>query len=439
MGRLLPNKKIMAAALLACGLWYSWTLTAPLIGLDFYPAWGLGQWAHSQQEEHVRGLRAQARFGQYSWNLSVRGRPGTREAAAAAANLNLYGGRIETPSTPFLYAFVGAFVSGQYDRDYYFFSLVGILSFVGAAFAFGRAVGFGIASALVACACLTLPFAPFWSLLVTANIGAIQGAFLLASLTLFIDSRGSLKSVAGGVLFSIAVLLKPTIGPAALALGLVWLVDRNWGLAVRISVGAVAGALAALAAGSLFLGTSSAWGEWFLDTVAMLRSTRPFDPWNCSWVTQVRAVLGVDISIIVLMALLAATAAAVWQGRIRHPEDAPQLLLARRTALAGAVGCGVAILAGPYNWLHNYLAAAPLVLWHFRPGAWEARTRSARGTLLLSIALLFTGVHRSGLPSWVVETIFANVALALLVGLGLIDLAARDTGRPPNPDSHSVI
>ncbi len=423
----------IAGALLLLSCWASWRFTVRRPGLDYYPIWVVVQWMNDGGNPHVRGLEAQRRLGRYALETSVQGHPRTPESRAAAANLRLYDGRLEPYATPFLYAALGSVMTGGYERDYTVFSLGSLLVYVLAAFLLARALGLSVAAGLVSSAALALPFAPFWSHLVTGNVGALQAAFLFLCTALLARGGRPLGEVVAGLLFALAVLLKPVIWPAALFMAMTWIRDRSWAHALRVIAGGLAGTVLAWGLGCAFFGGFGAWSEWLADLTAMLRSSRPIDPFNCSPLTALRAQPYARMPVLV-SSVLAIAAIAMIGGKARDRESFDARARSRRTARATALGCGVALLVSPYSWLHYYVVAAPLALVLVADAAASRGTAATRAgfgfALTAALLLLSTPLHRSGLPLRLVELVLANVGLAVLVLLGLASTAAEQRRAP---------
>lgn len=416
---------VVASLVLAAALWWSWRFMVSMPGIDYYPVWIAVHSVRAGEDPDIRGFAAQRRIGDYARKVSLDGRPPSRESWAATVNLRWLDGRIEQFATPFLYALVSLGFSGDYERDYLLFAFASLTAFTLGLLLLTRSLGMSLPQALLVSAALTMPSAPFWSYVVTGNFEGPQAALLLTAVALLWRPGGGVRDAIAGGLFALAVLVKPMIWPASLLMAVPWLQERSWGHALRVILGGAAGALVGVAAGSWLFGGLSVWREWLLDLLSMLGSTRLFDNLNSSPLTALARGLSVGPPGLEVALAMVAMAALAWTfGRAGSASTVDACR--RRTGLATAIGCGVALLAAPYSWLHYYVVVAPLTLILLAavgrtPREGERRPRAVFSLcLVLALVLASTPIRVSGLPPRFVEVVLVNLALALLVMLGFV-------------------
>jgi len=439
-----PNITMCVAAVIAVvALWCGWRAAEQVCGLDYYAFWQAIECCKDDASGAgvIYGEPGQRRIGMEGKRSLSHKDLLMRQRQATVDNLRMYDERIETWATPFFYASLSPMVTGDYERDFHVFVAVTLLAHLAALVLLCRVLDYSTALTAWCVGLLSLPFLPFRSNISVLNVGSLQLLQLVGVLALLSRQTPGWRQVASGFLLGGSIAVKPTLWPVAVAVNIFLLSDRGRDVGARFMIGCVGGAASAVIVGCFFLGDWMSWYSWLEALKAMLASERPMNPWNCSIPMAMKSITGIDSSGIVLVGLLGGLAALAYRTRVvRSSTVKASDGRADRVVLAGSVGAVVALVASPLTWAHYHLLAVPLLLWVGRRSLeTETDTRCPEWYRSLSITafLLLSVVAQSfGLGRYVNELILANIALILLLALGLHDLASKD--RSANGTSASV-
>lgn len=410
----------------------AWCAAVQTNGLDYHTFWQVVDCCQNPSTARtpltVYGVQGQQHIGMAADRSLANPGLAIRQRQAAQANLRLYQGRIETTATPFFYVALSPLVSGDYERDFKVFVAMSLLAHVASIALLCRVLGYSPTLTAWCVGLLSLPFLPFRSNIGVLNVGSLQLLQLAGVLTLLSRQCPPWRYVAAGCLLGGSIAFKPTLGPVAVAVGVVLASESDWRLVTRFMMGCVGGAAAAWVAGCLFLWDWTCWQTWLEALKAMLASERPMNPWNCSIPMVIKSIVGIDCSGAVLVGLLGGLAAIAYRTRRTcSSETSAATGSAGRVVLAGALGAVVALVASPLTWAHYHVLAVPLLLWVGRrslENEGDNRCPDWYRTLAVFAFLLLSVVAQSfGLGRQANELILANVALLLLLGLGCYDLA----------------
>lgn len=419
-------------------------LTAGGAGIDYYQFWVVGRARGRLHLDNIYSMSNRQRLAELGRELAESTpQPSTRLAEC----VKFRGSAIETFSTPFLYAVVGAFASGQYERDYDRFMRIGLVALLLSVIALGWLVRFSLVESLLFVAVLVLWSEPLASDLRVGNVNQLE----LAGVALYLGTRlrpGSLRmDLLGGAVLGLLVAFKPTLGVIPILLAVAWIIDRRGLTLRRQGIAAAVAAGLAFVAGCLFLNSWSAWWDWVralpdLEKMCDLS----VEIGNCSLSQMIleatggQAGGGSGLSTILLILGLGLAGAALFRTRPGAPgaENGRQVWF-ERDFVVTAVACALSVLALRLVWLHYYILLVPLLFHVLRPGAGlsldapagrEPRSRSAIVGLVL--AWLTLAIVLGGPLTFLIgsEAFRVSTALSIAGGWGLVFLGLAGLWRP---------
>ena len=417
-----PFALVIACCMPLATTWCAWRVATATPGLDYFAFWSVVQ---LRRENHpaaqkLYGLANQRRLGAAVAAAMGPAATHTREAVAASTNLKLYDGRIETWATPFLYGALAQLMTGDYERDYHFFVAFSLGSHALAIALMCRGMGYSSTLTGWCIAAFGLAFLPFTSNMVVLNVGALQ-LLQIAGLLALVRRRAM---VAAGFLFGLAILFKPLVAPAAMALGIVMVADGHRRSVAGLVAGLAAGGGIAWLAGCLFLTDWTCWSDWSTGLQNLISSTHLINSSsNCSLSSWARAATGIDASAFITAGLLGCTMLCAYHGRVAtSPEQSSESRPFDRLVLATCLGCLIALAGSPLVWPHYQLLCIPLLLWAGRRAISLSEHPAYSSLAALAFLLLSAFGSAMGLGRQATALFLGNVANLLLVLLAFHDL-----------------
>jgi hypothetical protein len=412
-------------------------------GIDYYQFWIVGRAVEQRSVENIYAPQDRQHMADLGREVL---RAGPRPSDRLKKSVEVRAARIETFSTPFLYAVVNAVTTGRYDADYDRFLDLGLAATVVSVVLLARVLKYSTAEGLLFAAVMLLWCEPLSSDLRVGNVNQLQ--LLGVALYLFVRSGPGIArvphgrrvyDVLGGLTLGLLVAFKPTLVVVPLALAIARVIDRRWDTLWAEGIAAVVAAGLAVGAGCLYLRSASAWWQW-KDALADLEKVSDVSVANGNY-TLARAILesnspGFDVAPVLLMLGLAFVAAVLIATRRQYFEvlgkaDEQQVRF-ERDYLVTAIGCGLSVLTLKLAWLHYYLLLVPLLLYVLRPGGWRpAGARAAAGLALALLALAATFGRPLAVLFEPAPATMANLHIAgawglLLLGLAAMWVSARD-------------
>jgi len=418
--------------------------TARGMGVDYYQFWVVGRARERLQLDNIYAPPARQRMEDLGREL-LASQPSER--LAYSVEYRQHG--VEAFSTPFLYAMVDLFASGQYDRDYDRFMDLCLAGLVFASLAMGWLLGFSLAETLLFVAVVVLWSEPLASDLRVGNVNQLQLAGVALYLLCLCRPESRLLEISGGLILGLLVAFKPTLGVIPLLLAPAWVIDRRWRTLLQQGMAALAALGIALGVGCRFLHSWSAWSNWANALPELEKvSDISVDTGNYSLAEVLREATGGPaaggISLVLLLLVLGAATAACYRTHRRAAGTASDpATRVERDFLVTAMGCALSVVALKLVWLHYYLLMIPLLLYLLRPSARvgldaPARLETARlAVALLALAAVFGRPFASLIdlgPGGRVSLYIAGAWILLLLGLKelWVPTLASQPARAPN-------
>ncbi len=405
---------LLAAALFLCALLYGVQAVQRSLGVDYYQFWVMSRAASGPARDTLYTVETSQRVGLENLERARSLPESARFRDAAEWNQRTNPDLLDPISTPFYYAVIGSLASGDYDRDYFTYQLLGSLTFVLGLIGLCRMLGYSWPGTLLAGTLILLWFGPLQSDVQAANVNRLQFAGGVAALAALhrSDARGVFI---GGVLTALLVVFKPNLALVPVLLLATWAL-RGRGRDLRFGIaGLGTGSLLGIGAGSWFFASVSCWLDWFAVTQRLLAKPYPLENFNVSAVSLIHSLTSVNVSIWLLLAILAGYCACLFRGGRRGAAFHDDVL-------AVGAGCVVPLISVQIAWDHYFLLALPLLLHFLRPDASPRRR-------VLSVAVLLL-LAQSPLNVVLPLQSAQQVAIAFAIGTStLLALALRDAAR----------
>jgi len=205
---------VLACLLLTQLSFERWQASTSAANIDFFTLWGVPQARAMSPETDIYTPAGQLEMGAIlEREAAAPGTPAPRRMATAVVR-ELYGGRVDATATPFAYAIVGLFSSGQYDQDLRRFIVVSWLAFAAAIVLLCALLRFSPVATVLAFLVFTSSFAPIQAELRVANVNQVQ--LLGVALLLWFTSRSQFWRA--GFVLGAAIVFKPNLAPVLLFL-----------------------------------------------------------------------------------------------------------------------------------------------------------------------------------------------------------------------------
>lgn len=351
----------LAMALLCIILSDLWWNENNYIGIDYYQYWVAAQALDKQEVKSIyREPDNKALRDKYLLQAELLSEgKSTRQLLAAKGRPNL-----ELFSTPLMYSFFAAITTGHYERDYRNFRMMCLFVFLISLITLCRLFALSLPETIIMICLLTRLFDPYMSDFRVGNVNQILVGFLTLFLWLKRQSQWVWSDVLGGLVLGFAVMFKPTIAIAPVLLITVWLMDKNFKIIFRQSLGFCLSFFTTLLISGYYFGSFECWTEW----LAILKQAdlwrTPVSMGNQSLSNLILEWSKIDVSIILLICLLMITIVVAWLGRSRNSRETVAGF--HRESLAVGTGCVIMLLVSNLVWMHYYLLATPLLLYLLR-------------------------------------------------------------------------
>jgi hypothetical protein len=417
---------ILFALVAFSSIYSNWLPIRSVPASDFYQFWVVGQELTAGRAGDIYSEGERQRIGERYLHLARSG--GDAKALRTARQR----ARLETFSTPFLYAVFGSLSSGDYDRDLDRFRVLGLFSVLFSVVVLCRLLGYGALSTIAAMTVFGAWFAPTRSDWLVGNVNSIQ--LLCLSLFLWLSYRAPKATgyVAGGILLGLSAMFKPNSTLIILFLLGGWAARRRSEKFMYVSVGLGIAAFVAFAWSSFVFEGMSIWRSWFLALSKLPPDIITVELGNYAPARLLSEWIQIDAAVVIALAcgalVVGAIARGLSGGESGDVHGGAGLEDVHLVALAGLV----ALLSSPLAWLHYFVAAIPMLLISLRPEAsFEGRgpgsvaSRAIAWIALLAVmmrplVILDVGDDRS-------RAIFLCIGTTMLFVLGLRSLMAFRT------------
>jgi hypothetical protein len=351
----------------------AWLYGKQTPGLDYYVAWVAADAVKNDTPHNIYEPTTRYKLA-FEYRNKVDSMPDAPRQKKMARS------RQELPmtATPFLYWVTGLIAVGDYETDLDNWHALSIFILTISILAMCRLLGYSAATSLAFLLPVLVWFSPHLYEIHEGNVNSFQVGII--ALILWLQSRGSdtRNLFMTGLVIGLLVMFKPNLAPISILFVGGWLVRRQFSkLGISLS-GIATGAVAALLVSSWWLGSATAWLDWFEyigQTVSYFgESGRSYA--RMTSITGGTSFWG-QIGLAVLFSFLCLV--FLWWGRRNRPGTTAQTDKEREiheNTLLVAMGCIVMLLASALVWRHYYLLTVPMFIVVFRPWGKSERTKT---------------------------------------------------------------
>ena len=357
---------LILAALTALSLLGAWQYTKEYPGIDYYVTWVAADAVRSDTPHNI--YEASSRY-----NLTVEYR-NKADALRDAPNQKLVAGHIKElmmTATPFLYWVTGTFATGDYENDLASWQMISLLLVVTTIIVLCSLLRYSVSTSLVILLPVLVWFIPLYSNLRVANVNSVQLGLISLILWLLHRQAHGRNLFLAGILTGLLVMFKPNLAPVALLFGGAWVVRKQPAKLLVSLSGMAAGAFVAVLVSSMWLGSATAWLDWFNYIRQFVDGGPGERGGNYAIITQVISDTGPLIQLLAAIFLCLLCLGIFWWGRrgVSVAEDdktvADREFIENATLIAMA--CLIPLLSATVVWLHYYLFTLPMIIIALRP------------------------------------------------------------------------
>jgi hypothetical protein len=398
---------VLALAVAIVAVRQNWLAYRGSAALDYYQFWLVGQAAREVRDPY--SAEARRALGEAGYRAAQdEGSPGQRLVAEHRRVL-------DTTASPFLYAVFRALSTSDYEIDYALYRILSVACTAIAILLVSSLCGWPVPAAFLVLAVVLVVAPPFASDCAVGNVNQIQLAGLSVLLVLAGPPGRRWMAPASGVMAALLVLFKPNVALAEALLVCGMVMHRRFRFVALHFAGAATGAVAVFAASSALFGTPGIWKSWLAALADLDRGPPlPMSLGNLSFVSSLPGAVRAGL----VLALVAATLAAMWVGRERRDD-------LRTVAAAAGAGLCITLLGAALCWEHYFVLLTPFVLVFLRREA--GRRVFAAGAAAAILLWLLPAVTTPTHPALVAGELAAGTAILLVACWSVL-------GRPP-PDA----
>lgn len=357
---------IVLATLTALSLLGAWQYAKEYPGIDYYVTWVAADAVKNDTPHNI--YEASSR---YKLTFEYRNKAG---ALGDAPKQKLVAGHLKElmmTATPFLYWVTGVFATGDYENDLATWQMISLLLVVTTIIVLCRLLHYSLSTSLVILLPVLVWFIPLYSNLRVANVNGVQLGLISIILWLLHRQAHGRNLFFAGVLTGLLVMFKPNLAPVALLFGGVWVVRQQSGKLLVSLSGMATGAAMAMLVSSMWLGSATAWLDWFNYIRQFVDGGPGERGGNYAIITQVIGNTSPLVQLIAAILLCALCLGMFWWGRrgVSAAEDDKSVTereFIENTILI-AMGCIIPLLSSTVVWLHYYLFTLPMIIIALRP------------------------------------------------------------------------
>jgi hypothetical protein len=408
----------------------SWEVAKAVPAIDFFHYWAVALTVRRGDVENVYSPEGMRDMGSCFARLKDDPQTPRKQRIATEFTLRINNGAVDAVATPFLFAVIGFFESGSYERDVLVYMFLCMLCYITAIITLCRMFQVPLHMTVIMLVLLTSWFGPYNSDIRVGNINQLQLALFV--LVLWLQKRSfKYHDFISGTILGLAIMFKPNTGLALALIALSWLINRHIKKLVTLCAGMVCGMFIAYMAASFYFGSTACWTQWLGRVPELLQSSRIIEG-NIGLSKIIYSLLAIDLSLFIVIILVGIFTFITWQKakkRIKsiYPEGAqsPEQLFIETTA-AVSLGLAFMLLSARLAWFHYYILVIPLAIMQLRFSFKNTKTGTKnRLTVILTCTALLclTRLPALLLPlTTVTHALVINSGVIILVALGLYEM-----------------
>jgi len=363
IGRIFFKPEAILILLLALfGLSVAWRTSSINSEVDFYQFWVVGQSMNHPGINNVYSDDARESLGT---EFLEKAKDSANLGRVAAAE---YRKKLETYSSPFLYALFGMFSTGNYEIDIRNYRLLMLAALIFGIGNLCRLLNHSWMTTLGAIAIFTDWFEPVSSDMRVGNVNSLQLAALVAYLRIVTQMPWNYRDILGGAFLGLLMAFKPNLVFVAGVLGVNWMfngqIRRLWFHAFGFAIGVIAAILFAAAS----FRSPHCWTDWISALHSMPGQIITVDRGNFSAAQFLDGLFGQNTAILLAVIFSGLTIALFWSREQNAPCEKEAVTAAEEfpEVFAVSIGCLLIVLTTRLAWLHYYVLTIPAFLFLLR-------------------------------------------------------------------------
>lgn len=328
----------------------------PLI--DYFTAWSVPKALSVTKAADIYTPEDQKVLGDVIRQLAESPLSSPHQVSATKTIMELYEGRIDATGTPFVYAVIGLFSTGDYAEDRRNYIVCCLICFILSLLILCRLLRFSFVSTSLIITFFVSAYSPVIADIKVGNVNQIQ----LLMLTLFIWLAAKSKHIPAAALLGIGAMFKPTTAAVCLLSLLSPMIRREYKILIRRIFGIGIGAMIAFLISIIWFSSIRVWLHFFQSLPKTLNFSYPLAHGNFSFTKLIFDAFGKNMSLFVSGILIAAFSYAIWKTKNGDTDRN----LTEGFVIAG-VGIAIPLLSAGLIWVHYYILLIPLLLFTMRP------------------------------------------------------------------------
>lgn len=409
----------------------SWEVIKAVPAIDFFHYWAAAQTIRSGTMANVYSSDGMREMGDYFARQAEETGISDKQKTATRFTLQINNGSVDAVATPFLFAVISFFESGNFDRDVLVYMFFCMLCYITAVIILCRVFHFTAPVTIIMLIMVTSWFGPYNSDIRVGNINQLQLAVF--ALVLWLQKRSfKYHDFISGTILGLAILFKPNIGLAIALLALTWLLNRRVKKLGVLCGGIVFGMTIAYLAASFYFGTTACWTQWFRKVPDLLQSSRSIVEGNIGLSTVLYTIFKVDVSLVIVIVLVGIFTFITWQNAVKGKKGTEPAKIQSsehlfiETAAALSLGLAFMLLSARLVWFHYYILIIPLALLQLRTVTTQegkGATLQSSGILACIAILCLTRLPSLALPlTTITHALVINAGGVILVAVNMYEL-----------------
>lgn len=335
--------------------WHNSSLNSEV---DFYQFWAVGQSTGHPNIINIYSDEARESLGaEFLEKAKASTNPGQLVVAE-------YRKKLETYSSPFLYALFGLFSTGDYEIDFRNYRLLMLAALLFGVGSLCRLLRYTWITTLAAIAIFTAWFQPVSSDLRVGNVNSLQLAALALYLWVAMKVPWNHREALGGVIIGLLLAFKPNLIFIPAMLGMHWIFSGQFRRLWLHALGGAIGAIAAILFSMASFTNTHCWADWIYALRLMPDEIITVDLGNFSAVQFLNGLLGQNTATLLAITFIGSTIVLSWN-RTRGLPGNIEFMPAREEfpeIFAISIGCLLIVLTMRLAWLHYYELTIPAFL-----------------------------------------------------------------------------
>lgn len=410
---------ILASLLLVHVGWIVWNSAINMPTIDFLTSWSVSHELSRKPIANIYSLDDQREMASFALTEAQSPTASDLQRQDTVKITQLYRGRIDATGTPFLYAVIGWFSSGNFVTDQKRFVFVCTLCLVVSLLLLKDLLRFSFVEISLLIMFIATYYAPVLADMQVGNVNEIQ----LLAVALFIFFTVRSQPLLAGLAIGTATMFKPTTAGVLVLSVIAGMVDRDYRQLLRMFSGCLIAAGASFLASAAYFRNPAIWLDFLQSLPKTLNGVSySLQSGNFSLPALLFGATRGSSAVLLVVLLVAFSWLfyATRESRARKalntlPKEIDRLRLMHNAFGVGGGGCAVMLLSSPLVWPHYYLLLLPLSLYAIRPVSDGNDAFSLRDIRIRRIAALALPFVLILMFSFIAELIVDNNAQSICI------------------------